>query len=457
MKMHDTQAALQERAVLVGLERSGHDHWALKDSLDELRELVRTAGAEVMEVVTQKRDKRDAATFIGSGKAAELGVLCKERAANMVVFDDDLSPAQGRNLGEILGEKVKVLDRTELILDIFARRARTREGKIQVELAQLQYMLPRLAGLWTHLSRQRAGVGARGPGEQQLEVDRRRVMEKITRLKRDLQEVEKNRRIERSGRQRLHWPVVSIIGYTNTGKSTLLNALTGANVFAEDKLFATLDPTARKLRLPNNQNILLSDTVGFLRKLPHGLIESFKATLEEVAESDLLLHVVDVSHPQAREQIKAVGVVLAEIGAADKSIVIVLNKVDRLVSPEPAAELDAADQAEEPIELPDGPPPASPATLAGFLREFPGAIPISAKTGENLSGLLDEIGRRLADRRVSVTLAIPADRAKTIALVYRSGYVTARREGEEGKVVLEAQIPKVLAGELNPYVIETSE
>ncbi len=429
--MYDTQAALQERAVLVGLERSGHDRWAVQDSLDELRELVRTAGAEVLEVITQTRDKPDPATFIGKGKAAEIAELCKQKSANLVVFDDDLTPAQGRNLGEMMGEKIKVLDRTEIILDIFAQRARTREGKLQVELAQLEYMLPRLTGLWTHLSRQRAGAGARGPGEMQLEVDRRRVQEKITRLHRELEEVRKNRRIERSGRQRLHWPVVSLIGYTNTGKSTLLNALTGANVLAEDKLFATLDPTTRKVRLPNNQNILLSDTVGFLRKLPHGLVESFKATLEEVAEADMLLHVVDVSHPQAHDQIKAVEVVLEEIGATGKPTVLALNKRDKIA--------------------PDSP------TLEKFLREHPRAVPISAKNNDNLNELLDEIANRLTDRRVNVTLAIPQDRAKTIALIYRSGHVTARQEDGDGKVVLEAQIPKVIAGELTPYIVETRE
>ncbi|HUJ71056.1 MAG TPA: GTPase HflX, partial [Verrucomicrobiae bacterium] len=330
--MYDTQEPLRERALLIGLERPGHDKWAVKDSLEELRELAVSAGAEVLDLISQKRDTPSAPTFIGTGKAEELATRCRESNANMVVFDDDLSPAQGRNLGDILGPNVKVLDRTELILDIFAQRAHTREGKIQVELAQLQYMLPRLAGLWTHLSRQRGGVGTRGPGEQQLEVDRRRVQEKIDRLERALEEVRKNRRVERSGRQRLHWPLVSIIGYTNSGKSTLMNALTGANVLAEDKLFATLDPTTRKLRLPNNQNILLSDTVGFLRKLPHHLVESFKATLEEVVEADLLLHVVDVSHPQAHEQIQAVEIVLKEIDAWGKPTVIALNKIDKLES-----------------------------------------------------------------------------------------------------------------------------
>jgi GTP-binding protein HflX len=264
----------------------------------------------------------------------------------------------------------------------------------------------------------------------QLEVDRRRVMEKITRLKRDLEEVRKNRRIERSGRQRLHWPVVSLIGYTNAGKSTLLNALTGANVFAEDKLFATLDPTTRKVRLPNNQNILLSDTVGFLRKLPHGLVASFQATLEEVVEADLLLHVVDVSHPQAHEQIKAVEVVLEEIHANGKPTVIALNKRDKLDDNSPAVE--------------------------NFLRRHPRAVPTSAKNGENLGELLDEIANCLADRRVNVTLSIPHHRAKTIALVYKSGYVNAR-EDVDGKVLLRAQIPKVLARELTPYVVDMEE
>src|SRR5947208_5088428 len=297
--MYDTQQPPPEKALLIGLERRGTDKWAVKDSLEELRELAQSAGAEVLDLITQKRDAPSAPTFVGRGKADEIGTRCRDTGANTVIFDDDLSPAQGRNLVDIFGKDVKVLDRTELILDIFAQRARTREGKIQVELAQLQYMLPRLPGLWTHLSRQRGGIGSRGPGEQQLEVDRRRIMEKIERLSRDLEEVRKNRRIERSGRQKLHWPMVSIIGYTNSGKSTLMNALTGAGVLAEDKLFATLDPTTRKLRLPNNQNILVSDTVGFLRKLPHHLVESFKATLEEVAEADLLLHVVDVSHRQA--------------------------------------------------------------------------------------------------------------------------------------------------------------
>jgi GTP-binding protein HflX len=428
--MYDTQQPPPEKALLIGLERPGHGRWAVNDSLGELRELAESAGTAVLDAITQKRGAPSAPTFVGRGKAGEIGVRCREIGANVVIFDDDLTPAQGRNLGDIFGNDVKVLDRTELILDIFAQRARTKEGKIQVELAQLEYMLPRLTGLWTHLSRQRGGVGCRGPGETQLEVDRRRVQEKITRLQRQLEEVRKNRRIERSGRQKLHWPMVSIIGYTNSGKSTLMNALTGAGVLAEDKLFATLDPTTRKLRLPNNQNILLSDTVGFLRKLPHHLVESFKATLEEVAEADLLLHVVDVSHPQAHEQIKAVEVVLHEIDSWGKPSVVALNKIDKV-------EADS-----------NG--------LEKLQREFEHAVPVSAKLGTHLDALLDEVGNQLKDRRVDVTLSIPANRARAIALVYRSGYVTERSQ-ENGNVVLKAQIPKLIAGELTPYVLAAED
>lgn len=425
--MYDTQAPPPEHALLIGLERPGHDRWAIEDSLEELRELAESAGATVLDSVTQRRDTPSAPTFVGTGKAAEIAAQCAATGANTVIFDDDLTPAQGRNLMDIFGANVKVIDRTELILDIFAQRARTREGKIQVELAQLEYMLPRLTGLWTHLSRQRGGMGCRGPGETQLEVDRRRVQEKIKRLQDQLEEVRKNRRVERSGRSRLHWPSVSIIGYTNSGKSTLMNKLTDAGVLAEDKLFATLDPTTRKHRLPNNQNILLSDTVGFLRKLPHHLVESFKATLEETAEADLLLHVVDVSHPQAHEQIKAVGVVLEEIESAGKPTIVALNKIDRL----------GEDKS----------------VLEKFQRTIEHTVAISAKHGTNLDQLQEEICNQLRTRRVDVTLAIPAHKAQTIALIYQAGYVTAR-EHEGGKVIIRAQIPKVLAGELKPYVVE---
>src|SRR5580698_7044115 len=271
-------------------------------------------------------DSLNAATFIGPGKAGEFAQYCRANKVDTIIFDDELSPAQSRNLEKIF--ECKVLDRTALILDIFAQRARTREGKLQIELAQLQHLLPRLTRFWGHLSRQKGGIGMRGDGETQLETDRRRVQDRIAKIARELDVVRRQRSTQRHGRQRNLWPLASIVGYTNAGKSTLLNALTGAEVLAEDKLFATLDPTTRRLKLPTNQNVLLTDTVGFIRKLPHGLVEAFKATLEEVVRADLLLHVVDISHEQAEQQIAAVNAVLAEIGAGEKPVIMVFNKID---------------------------------------------------------------------------------------------------------------------------------
>ena len=285
--MFDTEVHLgREKAILVGLEHEGVDKWELKESLEELSELANSAGADVVGMVTQKLEQPTAPFYIGKGKAEHVREQCQREQVTSVIFDDELSPAQGRNLEKLTSRKV--LDRTQLILDIFAQRARSREGRLQIELAQLQYLLPRLTGMWTHLSRQSGGIGTRGPGETQLEVDRRRVQERIARLERDLTDVRKHRSIQREGRRRHHWPVAALVGYTNAGKSTLLNRLTGADVLAEDKLFATLDPTTRQFMLPNNQKVLLTDTVGFIRKLPHTVIESFKATLEEVHEADLL-------------------------------------------------------------------------------------------------------------------------------------------------------------------------
>ncbi len=284
-----------------------------------------------------------------------------------VIFDDELSPAQCRNLEKIF--ECKILDRTSLILDIFAQRARTREGKLQIELAQLQHLLPRLTRFWGHLSRQSGGIGMRGgEGESQLEADRRKVSERIDKIERDLDAVRRQRATQRAGRQRSQWPLASIVGYTNAGKSTLLNALTGSDVLAKDILFATLDPTTRRLKLPTNQNVLLTDTVGFIKKLPHGLVEAFKATLEEVVQADLLLHVVDISHPQAEEQIAAVNAVLEEIGADEKSTLMVFNKMDRL---------------------------AGNGALNRLQEKFPHAVAISATTGEGIPALLAEIGHAI--------------------------------------------------------------
>src|SRR5207247_5018931 len=317
-----------ERALLVGLEQDGVSKWDLRASMEELRELASSAGAEVVDTVTQKLPRPTAPFYIGKGKAQAIKESVQSQGVTSVIFNDELSPAQGRNLENLLSRKV--LDRTQLILDIFAQRARSREGRLQIELAQLQYLLPRLTRMWHHLSRQTGGIGTRGPGETQLEVDRRRVQERIARLERELEAVRKTRAVQRQGRKRHQWPVAAVVGYTNAGKSTLLNLLTGADVVAENRLFATLDPTTRSFVLPNKQRVLLTDTVGFLRKLPHTVIESFKATLEEVHEADLLIHVVDISHPAFQDQIAAVEGIIRELDAHGKQVVTVFNNVDAL-------------------------------------------------------------------------------------------------------------------------------
>src|SRR5471030_369617 len=327
--MIDTQPhRKQERALLIGLEKEGVSKWDLRDSLEELRELANSAGAHVVNTVTQKLSKPTAPYYIGKGKAEGLKGSIQDGQVTSLIFDDELSPTQGRNLENLLSRKV--LDRTQLILDIFAQRARSREGRLQIELAQLQYLLPRLTRMWNHLSRQTGGIGTRGPGETQLEVDRRRVQERIARLERELESVRRTRAVQRQGRKRHQWPVAAVVGSTNAGKSTLLNLLTGADLIAENKLFATLDPTTRNLTLPNKQRLLLTDTVGFLRNLPHTLIESFKATLEEVSEADLLIHVVDLSHPRVDEQMEAVDNVIKELGAFGKQTLTIFNKIDLL-------------------------------------------------------------------------------------------------------------------------------
>src|SRR5512137_148836 len=308
-----------------------------------------------------------ATTFIGKGKASEFAQHCRNADVDTVIFDDELSPARSRNLEKVFN--CKVLDRTSLILDIFAQRAQTREGKLQIELAQLQHLLPRLTGFWGHLSRQKGGIGMRGgEGETQLETDRRRVQDRIARIQRELEVVRRQRSTQRQARQRNHWALASIVGYTNAGKSTLLNTLTGAEVLAENKLFATLDPTTRRLRLPTNQNVLLTDTVGFIRKLPHGLVEAFKATLEEVVQADLLLHVVDLSHAQVEEQIQAVNTVLAEIGAAGKPTIMVLNQIDK---------------------------PGVSSALTRLQERHPHGVAVSAQTGEGIPALLAELSSQL--------------------------------------------------------------
>src|ERR1041384_3098710 len=368
----------QERALLIGLEQEGVSKWDLRDSMEELAELASSAGAEVVDTVTQKLQRPTAPYYIGKGKAELIKESFKDQHVTSVIFDDELSPAQGRNLENLLSRKV--LDRTQLILDIFAQRARSREGRLQIELAQLQYLLPRLTRMWSHLSRQTGGIGTRGPGETQLEVDRRRVQERIARLERELEGVRCVRSVQRQGRKRHQWPVAAVVGYTNAGKSTLLNLLTGADVVAEDKLFATLDPTTRSLTLPNKQRVLLTDTVGFLRKLPHTLIESFKATLEEVTQADLLVHIVDLSHPRVDEQMQAVDGVIKELGAFGKQTLIVFNKIDNLGNRE---------------------------LIDTYLRRFPGSVAISARTGEGVNKLVQALQDALSAWRLRSHFRVP--------------------------------------------------
>jgi GTP-binding protein HflX len=317
-----------EKALLVTVDFHKNETWTAEERSSELAELARSAGAQVIKEEIVRRHEPAPACFIGSGKAEEIAAFCAGERIALVIFNNDLRPTQQKNLQDIM--KVKVLDRTQLILDIFAKRAHSNEGKLQVELAQLLYLMPRLTGKGVEMSRPGGGIGTSGPGEQKLEVDRRRVRTRIFKLKKDLEDMHKRREMMRKKRDRFSMPTVAIIGYTNVGKSTLINALTGSEVIVRDKLFATLDPTVRRFRAPDGREILFIDTVGFLNNLPHHLIEAFKATLEEVTEADILLHVVDASHPKAIEQSDAVFKVLEEIKAKDKQIITVLNKIDKV-------------------------------------------------------------------------------------------------------------------------------
>jgi GTPase len=429
----ETRNTRPERVFLVGAEFKSRKGADTRDSLAELGELAATAGGEVMGDGRQKLDAPTPATFIGKGKAEEFAAFCRRHGVDTVIFDDELSPAQSRTLEKIFN--CKILDRTALILDIFAQRARTREGKLQIELAQLQHLLPRLTRFWGHLSRQAGGIGMRGgEGESQLEADRRKVQERIDKITRDLELVRRQRATQRAGRQRSQWPLASIVGYTNAGKSTLLNALTGAGVLVKDILFATLDPTTRRLRLPTNQNVLLTDTVGFIRKLPHGLVEAFKATLEEVVQADLLLHVVDVSHPQAEDQIQAVNTVLAEIGAGEKPTIMVLNKMDRL----------------------NGNGAGTEGALNRLQEKHPHAAAISAATGEGVAALLAEIGTQLRPKREFLELRVPHEQAAVIARLHAVGQIISRSyRGPAAR--FKARIPPHHHDEFAPYIVREAQ
>jgi GTPase len=422
-----------EAAVIVGVQLPGRTSAEVDASLDELEALLDTAGAQVLERVVQRRDAPDAATYLGRGKVAELRDLVAAVGADAVVFDDELSPAQQRTLEE--GVRQKVLDRTIVILDIFAQHATSREGKAQVELAQLGYLLPRLRGWGTALSRQAGGraaggvgIGGRGPGETQLEVDRRRIMRRINKLKRDLKGYERIRATKAAERDRSAVEVVALVGYTNAGKSSLLNRLTGSDVLVEDRLFATLDATVRRLELDGGRDVVLTDTVGFVRKLPHGLVEAFKSTLEESTDADLLLHVVDASHPEAEAQIVAVHDVLAEIGADQVPEQLVLNKADAVA-------------------------PATVDALARRVQVELGADPVvvSARTGEGIDDLVERVRITLPGRRLRVSAHVPYERQDLVAMAHRQGTVVKELHDERGTELI-ADVDEAAALELRDFL-----
>ena len=413
------------RAVLVGLDahRLSQEENATESSMEELAALLETAGGELMGTVLQKRDAPEARTFIGEGKVDEVKQLVDAAGADMVIFDNDLSPAQMRVLTELLG--VQVMDRTALILDIFAQRAKTKEGRLQVELAQYQYLLPRLTGMWGHLVRQTASggkspIGTRGPGETQLETDRRHIRRKITKLKESLEEVRRVRQVQRQRREKNEVPVVAIVGYTNAGKSTLLNALTGSDIPANNRLFDTLDTTTRSLTISDTCTVLISDTVGFIRKLPHHLVEAFKATLEELAYADLILHVIDAANPEWREQAQVVEKLIRELGAAETPRLEVFNKSDLYV---------------------------------GDIRPHgEGIVSVSARTGEGLDKLLAAIGKRLDSGAKRVLLHLPYDQGGLLDLLYQE----AKVEQVDYSATIDVTAvctPKVL-GRVAPFIEE---
>ena len=413
---------IRERIILVAVTLSDRTDDETQESLDELAQLIDTAGADEVARITQRRDSPDSAYYIGKGKAEELKELCLALDSDTVVFDNELSPGQQFNLEKLLGRTA--LDRTAVILDIFAQNAHTLEGKAQVELALLRYRLPRIRrGAKAGLSQQAGGIGTRGPGETKLEVDRRRIGERISRLDRELDNLQKTRQEQRKGRERSGLGSVAIVGYTNAGKSSLLNRLTSAGVLVENRLFATLDPTTRRLALPGGEPVLLSDTVGFVRRLPHGLIEAFKSTLEVAVNSDLLLHVVDASAVDPNGQIAAVREVLAEIGADKVPELLVINKSD--LDPDEAKRL---------------------------VYEHQGAVGFSAMTGDGLNDLLLAIGDRMRALTTVIELLIPYDRGDIVATVHREGEVVSTANEDNGMRV-RARLADASAGRLSEFVV----
>ena len=459
----------EERAVLAGIAAPMTCAvWTTEDSLAELAELACTAGATVVGTFIQKKAKPDAALFLGRGKVEEMAMFIQNERATLVIFDDELTPSQQRNLEMALG--VKILDRTALILDIFAQRARTAAGKLQVELAQMKYSLPRILGQGLVLSRLGGGIGTRGPGETKLEVDRRRIRRRIHDIEGEIERLKKERLLHRERRRAARIPVAALVGYTNAGKSTLLNALTGADVFAEDKLFATLDPTTRSLRLADGREILVTDTVGFIQKLPHTLVQAFHATLEEVVEADILLHVVDVSNEAAEFQIEAVTEVLKELGAAEKPMLYVLNKLDRLTNGaggkdgvDAAAQVDTAGDARHEAaggdaaggfsegEIPSLEEVHLPPAVLRLLRGREGCA-ISARTGAGLADLQEKIASFFRTGEVELTLHIPFTENAAVTRLHEAGRVLQTDYDERGTRVV-VRLSKEEAAHFRRYEI----
>lgn len=429
----------RERAFLVGVElKRGRPLLNVKDSLEELTRLADTAGIDVVGQTSQQLDKPNSNTYIGPGKVEEVKVLVAELDANVVLFDDELEPRHQRELEEIFGEEVKVIDRTALILDIFAQHAQTREGKLQVELAQLEYRVPRLTRMWTHLARQAGGraggmgggVGVRGPGETQLEVDRREIRRRISFLKEQLETVRGRREQHRAKRQQTELTVVAIVGYTNAGKSTLLNKLSQADVLAADMLFATLDPTTRKVVMPNGREVLFTDTVGFIQKLPTQIVAAFRATLEEISQADLLLHVVDVTHPHVIAQVEAVEETLAELEVDHLPVVVALNKIDQI------AESDLAD-IETQLDL----------TVP--------TVRVSALTSTGMEALLVAIEAAMVGLLQPVTVLLPYQRGDLLSLLHKRGQVDSEEHGPDG-VRVYGRLPERLIPYFEPYRYQDS-